>query len=247
MKTLFLDIETTPILAYTWGLWDQNIGINQIVKPTEMLCFGARWGDQKKVIFRSTHHDGKEGMLKDLHELMHEADVLVGWNSAAFDHKHINREFLENGMLPPSPTKDLDLMSVVKANFKFPSNKLDYVSQTLGVGAKVKHSGFDLWLKCMDGDDKAWVEMKKYQIQDVNLLLDVYDKLQPWINSHPNRALHDEVEDGCIACGGEYLIPNGYVVNSTATYERYQCMDCGKWLRSTKSIETAGITSASAS
>ncbi len=181
MRTLFLDIETTPMQVYTWGLWDQNISIDQIIKSTEILCFGARWLGEKKVIFKSTHHDGKEEMLKELHKLMDEADVLVGWNSAAFDHKHINREFLENKMAPPSPTKDLDLMSVTKANFQFPSNKLDYVAQKLGVGAKVKHSGFKLWLDCMAGDSKAWKNMKEYQIQDVNLLLDLYDLLLPWL------------------------------------------------------------------
>ena len=180
MKTLYLDIETTPIKAYVWGLWDQNVSIDQIIEPTEMLCFGARWGGTKKVIFKSVHHDGKKAMLEELHSLMEEADVLVGWNSAAFDHKHINREFLENGMAPPSTVKDLDLMSIVKANFQFPSNKLDYVAQKLGVGAKVKHSGFSLWIKCMEGDAKAWAEMKKYQIQDVNLLIDLYDILLPW-------------------------------------------------------------------
>jgi uncharacterized protein YprB with RNaseH-like and TPR domain len=180
MKILMLDIETTPIKAYVWGLWDQNISIDQIIEPTEMLCFGARWLGSKKVIFKSVHHDGKQAMLDELHKLMDEADVLVGWNSAAFDHKHINREFLENGMQPPSPVKDLDLMSVTKANFQFPSNKLDYVAQRLGVGAKVKHSGFSLWIRCMEGDSKAWAEMKKYQIQDVNLLIDLYYELLPW-------------------------------------------------------------------
>jgi len=180
MKTLLLDIETTPMQVYTWGLWDQNISIDQIIKSTEMLCFGARWLGGKKVIFKSVHHDGKAAMLKELHKLMDEADLLVGWNSAAFDHKHINREFLENGITPPSPTKDLDLMTITKANFLFPSNKLDYVAQKLGVGAKVKHSGFKLWLRCMDGDSKAWAEMKKYQVQDVNLLVELYDVLLPW-------------------------------------------------------------------
>jgi uncharacterized protein YprB with RNaseH-like and TPR domain len=180
MKILYLDIETTPIKAWVWGLWDQNIAINQIIEPTEMLCFGARWHGKKNVIFKSVHHDGKKAMLEELHALMEEADVLVGWNSAAFDHKHINREFLENGLRPPSPVKDLDLMSVVKANFQFPSNKLDYVAQALGVGAKVKHSGFQLWIDCMEGNDKAWKEMKRYQLQDVNLLVDLYDILLPW-------------------------------------------------------------------
>jgi len=181
MKTLFLDIETTPMQVYAWGLFDQNITIDQIIKSTEMLCFGARWLGEKKVKFRSVHHDGKRVMLEELHSLMDEADVLVGWNSAAFDHKHINREFLEAGMAPPSTVKDLDLMSVTKANFLFPSNKLDYVAQKLDVGAKVKHSGFSLWLRCMEGDRKAWKEMKEYQIQDVNLLVDLYDILLPWL------------------------------------------------------------------
>jgi uncharacterized protein YprB with RNaseH-like and TPR domain len=180
LKTLLLDIETTPMQVYTWGLWDQNISIDQIIKSTEMLCFGARWLGTKRVIFKSVHHDGKNAMLEELHKLMDEADLLVGWNSAAFDHKHINREFIENGIAPPSPTKDLDLMTVTKANFLFPSNKLDYVAQKLGVGSKVKHSGFKLWLRCMEGDDKAWSEMKKYQVQDVNLLVDLYDLLIPW-------------------------------------------------------------------
>jgi uncharacterized protein YprB with RNaseH-like and TPR domain len=180
MKILLLDIETTPMQVYAWGLWDQNISIDQIIKSTEMLCFGARWLDGKKVIFKSVHHDGKKEMLKELHKLMDEADLLVGWNSAAFDHKHINREFLENKMSPPSPTKDLDLMSITKANFLFPSNKLDYVAQKLDVGAKVKHSGFKLWIRCMAGDKKAWKEMKEYQIQDVNLLVDLYHELLPW-------------------------------------------------------------------
>lgn len=192
MKILMLDIETTPIKAYVWGLWDQNVTIDQIIEPTEMLCFGARWYGSKKVIFKSVHHDGKQAMLEELHKLMDEADILVGWNSAAFDHKHINREFLENGFQPPTPVKDLDLMSVTKANFQFPSNKLDYVAQKLGVGAKVKHSGFKLWLDCMAGDDKAWKEMKKYQLQDVNLLIDLYDILAPWFIGKGSATVKDK-------------------------------------------------------
>lgn len=177
-----LDIETTPLQVYTWGLWDQNIGINQIIKNTEMMCFGAKWLGQKRVTFKSVHHHGKQEMLETLHKMMDEADILIGWNSAAFDHKHIKREFLENGMVPPSSVKDLDLMTVVKANFKFPSNKLDYVAQNLGVGAKVKHSGFDLWIKCMAGNNTAWKEMRKYQIQDVELLDKLYEILLPWLS-----------------------------------------------------------------
>jgi hypothetical protein len=238
MKILFLDIETSPNLAYVWGLWDQNIAINQLVETTEMLCFGARWYGEKKVTFRSLHHDGKEEMLKEVHRLLDEADVLVGWNSKAFDSKHLKRELLQAGMLPPSPYKEMDLMLAVKSQFKFPSNKLDYVSQTLGVGEKVKHSGFDLWIKCMAGDNKAWVEMKKYQIQDVDLLVDLYEKLKPWIPNHPNVSLSGNV-DGCVTCGSTHLQSRGYATTLTGKYQRLQCQSCGKWQRSSKA-EVAG-------
>jgi len=231
MKILFIDIETTPMTAYTWGLWQQNVSLSQIIDSTEMMCFGARWYGEKKVHFKSVHHHGKEDMLESVHQLLDEADVVVGWNSASFDSKHIKRELLEAQMLPPSPYKDMDLMRVVKSQFRFPSNKLDYVAQKLGVGAKVQHSGFELWVKCMANDKKAWAEMKRYQIQDVDLLVDLYEKLKPWIKNHPNVALYDGIEDGCTNCGSQHLQKRGLARTSTASYQRYQCQSCGKWQR----------------
>ena len=231
MKILFLDLETTPMQTYTWGLWNQNIAINQIIKSTEVICFGARWYGEKQVIFKSVHHDGKKAMLKEVARLMDEADIVIGWNSANFDSKHLKRELLQNKILPPSPYKDLDLMRVVKSQFKFPSNKLDYVAQTLGVGSKVKHSGFDLWLKCMDGDEAAWKEMKRYQIQDVNLLVDLYQILLPWINNHPSYAIIDNKPNTCVNCGEDKLIARGLAHTNTASYQRYVCKSCGKWQR----------------
>ena len=236
MKILFLDIETSPLTAHTWGLWDQNISIGQIIKSTEMMCWGARWYGEKKVHFASAHHDGKEEMLKKVHAMLDEADVLVGWNSKAFDSKHLKREFIENGMLPPSPYKEMDLMLTVRSQFKFPSNKLDYVSQKLGVGAKVKHSGFDLWLGCMAGNKKSWVEMKKYQIQDVDLLVELYEKLKPWIPNHPHTALYDGIEGGCSTCASLNLQKRGVARTISGTYQRFQCQDCGKWQRGPISI-----------
>ena len=241
MKILFIDLETSPITAHTWGLWQQNISIKQIVESTQVICFGARWMDQKKVIFKSVHHDGKQEMLKELHALMDEADAIVGWNSKGFDHKHIRREFLEAGMTPPSPAKDIDLMLEVKRNFRFPSNKLDYVAQRLGVGAKVEHTGFDLWLGCMAGDEKSWRMMKKYQIQDVNLLLELYDKLLPWIK-HPNVPAHKGIEgDACINCGSHNIKRRGYEVLNTGKYQKFQCNECGKWMRGKSAVMTTDM------
>jgi len=230
MKILFLDLETSPNLAHVWGLWDQNIAINQIERSTEVICWGARWLGQDKVLFKSVHHHGKEAMLDELHKVMDEADVLIGWNSAAFDSKHIKREFIENGYLPPSPWIELDLMRIVRSQFKFPSNKLDYVSQKLGVGAKVKHSGFQLWLDCMAGNSKAWKEMKEYQIQDVNLLVDLYAILLPWIKNHPHQGLDRNAPTSCRNCGETEISKWGFRYNAGSKLQRYRCSTCGSYI-----------------
>ena len=234
MKILFLDLETSPNLAHVWGLWDQNIAITQIERSTEVICWGARWLGSEKVIFKSVHHHGKEAMLDELHKVMDEADVLIGWNSQAFDSKHIKREFIENGYLPPSPWIELDLMRVVRSQFKFPSNKLDYVAQKLGVGAKVQHSGFQLWLDCMAGIPKAWKEMKEYQIQDVNLLLDLYDILLPWIKNHPHIGVSEGRPDACRNCGHTKLKPNGSQMSGNGKFRKYLCEACGTHHRGEK-------------
>lgn len=233
-----LDLETTPNLAYVWGLWDQNISIKQLVSSTEVICFGARWYGDETVEIRSVHVDGKEKMLERIWELMNEADAIAGWNTKGFDVKHLNREFIENGMLPPSPHIDIDLMQKSKAAFRFPSNKLDYFAQKMGLGKKVSHEGFDLWIKCMAGDEEAWKRMYEYQKQDVDLLIGVYDKLQPWIKGHPNHGLFNESSLCCTNCGSEDVQKRGYKFTGAGKFQRYQCKGCGKWFSGMKRLAT---------
>lgn len=242
-KILALDIENSPNIAHVWGLWDQNVGLNQLMASAETICFGARWLGQEEVEFRSVHHDGKEVMVKRAWELINEADAVMGWNSKGFDMKHLNREFLEAGLTPPSPVIDLDLMLTVKSKFKFPSNKLDYVAQTLGVGSKVQHEGHTLWVKCMAGIDEAWEDMREYQIQDVNLLIDLYYKLLPWINGHPNFGLFSGNAESCPNCGSLDLKSAGHTTTTAGLFKRYQCSACGKWSRSAKREGTTDLRS----
>jgi hypothetical protein len=241
-RILAYDVERIPLLAHVWGLWDQRIGINQIVLPGQTVSFAARWvGDPKsKAIFRSTFHDGETVMLDELWSLMDEADALMGWNSYGFDRKHVNTAFIRAGMTPPSPSQDLDLMKSVRHQFKFESNKLDYVAQDLGVGSKLSHEGFGLWLKVMAGDEKAWARFRRYNLQDVNLLIELYDKLLPWLSSHPNRVLFDG--EGCPRCGPRgKLERRGTRKTSTGTYPRFHCTRCGSWSQSGKRLDGADI------
>jgi uncharacterized protein YprB with RNaseH-like and TPR domain len=200
-----------------------------------MLCYAAKWHGDETVLFDSVHNSKPKKMLKGLHGLLSDADVVVHYNGNKFDMPTINKEFVLNSFSPPSPYKQIDLLRVVRSNFRFPSNKLDYVSQRLGLGEKVQHEGMSLWTKCMKGDNDAWERMQEYNVQDVVLLESLYNKLLPWIKTHPNRNLHSE-SAVCPTCGSSAIQKRGQAISLSGSYQRYQCRDCGSWSQGVKSL-----------
>lgn len=238
MKILLLDIESSPNTAHVWGLWQQNVSINQLMESSYVLCYAAKWYGEKEVMFDSVHKSRPKKMLKGIHGLLNDADAVVHYNGTKFDIPTLNKEFLLHSFNPPSPYKQIDLLRVVRSNFRFPSNKLDYVAQRLNLGKKHEHEGHELWVKCMNGDKDAWKRMEKYNIQDVVLLENLYSHLLPWIKSHPN---HNLFSDGhvCPNCSSSSLQRRGTAISATGTYQRYQCRSCGTWSQSTKSIKSS--------
>ena len=244
-KVLILDIETAPHLAYVWGLWDQRVGLNQLVETSSVLCFAAKWHRKPKVHFASDHHDGHDAMLRRAHALVDEADAIVHYNGRAFDMKHLRREFLLADLGPPSPHKDIDLLTVARSKFKFASNKLAHISVALGLEGKAETGGFELWRDCMAGDAKAWRTMKAYNVQDVHQTEAVYDRLLPWIDGHPHNGLYGrhgfEAEDFCGRCGARELVRRGYYYTQVGRYRRYQCSVCKSYSRGRKRVGTVDV------
>lgn len=234
MKILLLDIETAPNTVHVWGLWKQNVGINQILESGYVMCWAAKWLDAAGMMFESKHVGGSVQMLQGIHELLDEADAVIHYNGSRFDIPTLNKEFLKHGILPPSPYRQIDLLKVAKSQFRFPSNKLDYVAQALGVGRKVKHAGHELWIRCLAGEDKAWEEMKEYNINDVVILQNVYFKLLPWIKNHPNIGVLNGKDAVCPNCGSAHLQKRGFTLTGLGKYQRYHCNACGTWSRGRK-------------
>lgn len=235
-----LDIETAPNTAFVWGLWDRFVPIDRLVESGYTLCWAAKWLGQKEVMFDSLYESGTTGMLKRIHKLMEEADAIVTYNGAKFDLPTLNREFIIHGLEPPAPYKSIDLLKTVRKQFRFTSNKLDYVCEVLGLGNKVKHKGMSLWVGCMDNDPASWVTMEEYNRGDVILLEDLYLKVLPWIPNHPNHGLYiDDLEEDehiCPNCGGNDAKPRGFAYTGTGKYQRYKCGDCAKWFRGRTSL-----------
>lgn len=231
MRILLLDIETSPNLVYAWGLYDQNIAINQVVRSGSTLCFSAKWYGERGLIFDSVRQSGSKRMIRHAHRLMGEADAIVHYNGNKFDVPTLNQEFLQIGLKPPAPAHQVDLYQVAKHRFRFASNKLDFVAQSLNLGHKTRHKGMELWSGCMDGDAASWRIMERYNKQDVRLLERVYIALLPWIQRHPNFGNYLNEAAVCTNCGSRHLQSNGLRRTAVSVYQRLQCMDCGTWVR----------------
>jgi hypothetical protein len=240
-KILVIDIETSPNIAYVWGLWDQTVSLSQLIESTQVIAFAAKWVGDDEVFFYSDHHDGHKDMILAAHALLGQADIVVHYNGRSFDIKHLNREFFVAGYDPPAPFQQIDLLHVVKKNFRFVSNKLQHVTTEIGLAGKAEHQGFPLWVKCLMGDDDAWAEMQDYNIQDVILTEEFYLKARPWISNHPNMGLFvDEARPICDKCQSPKMQKRGTSKTQTRSYQRYQCQDCGGWSKGTRAVNAVG-------
>ena len=241
-----IDIETSPNVAHVWGLFKQTVSLNQLMESGQVISFAFKWHGDKRVLFFSDHHNGHEAMIQAAHDLISEADAIIHYNGTSFDMPHLNREFLLAGLAPPKPYKNIDLLLAARKNFRFVSNKLDYVTQAVGFEGKVHHEGHGLWVKCLAGDDKAWSMMRKYNKMDVIQTELLFDRLRPWINGLPNPALYaDSDEQTCERCGGHEFRKQGFAYTQLGAYQQWQCNGCKSWSRSAKrhhAVDLRGVS-----
>jgi RNase_H superfamily len=241
-RILTVDIETAPIESYHWSIWQENIGLDQIRLDWSILSFSAKWLDNPKVHYAysggrgvSKVRDDKE-LLQKLWDFLNEADIVIAQNGKRFDVKKINARMVMKGFKPYSPIKVVDTMLVAKKHFGFTSNKLAWLSEILTTVKKDKHKlfpGFELWSECLKDNRKAWQEMEKYNKIDVVATEELYLKLRPWMEGHPNVGAYLETDSPlCPRCGSGEVQMRGRTFTQTGEYHRFCCNACGGWSRS---------------
>lgn len=248
VKVLYLDIETSPLIADTWGMWNVNIGLSQLRRAQRIIGFGYKWrgGKRAKWVGEYNPQTGElseqQAVLEEAWRVFDEADVIVTYNGDGFDIKHLNTAWIEAGMEPPSPCVSIDLFKIVKKNFRFPSKKLAYVADVLIGDTKVQNGGHVLWRRCLDdGVDpevrrKAWAMMSRYCRQDVDLLEPLHERLEAWVPASVNLSIigGPRSEMGCPKCGGEDVEKRGFAYTATRAYQRLRCKGCGGWFKGGK-------------
>lgn len=242
-RILVADIETAPILGYVWGLWDQNVGLNQIKSDWHLLSWSAKWLGEKTVHYmdqrQAKNIEDDKKILQGIWNLLDECDILVTQNGKAFDHKKLNARFILNGMQPPSSYRHIDTLVLAKKHFAFTSNKLEYMSKKLCTKyTKLKtkrFQGFDLWSECLKGNLAAWKEMEKYNKYDVLALEELYGKIIPWDNSI-NVNTYSEAEGLVCTCGSTDFRANGHTFSNSGKFRRFRCKGCGSEVRSRQNM-----------
>ena len=235
-KVLVIDIETAPIVAYVWGLFNQNIGLNQIVNDWSILSFSAKWVGSSSVIYMDTRKEKNvrddRKLVQALWKLLNEADVVLSQNGKRFDVKKINSRFLNYGLPPTTSFQHIDTYEINKKHFGHTSNKLEYLTKKFCKKYKKsghkKFPGMELWVECLAGNIQAWSEMRDYNKIDVLSLEELYlDHLRVW-DKTVNFNTYLETEDYFCSCGSSDFRKNGFVYTNIGKYQRYTCQVCGQ-------------------
>lgn len=242
-RILLFDIETTPMISYTWGRWNQNVSLDQTIQESYMLCWSACWLSEDKVFGDCLTSEeavkcDDSRIIESLWYYVNEADILVAYNGVDFDVKKINGMFFLKGLNPPATYKVVDPCKIAKSKFNFSSNKLDALANYLGIPTKME-TDFNLWKKCMSGDKESLNYMFEYNKKDVSILRQVYIKMLPYITNHPNVCNYIGETMACTHCGEteKYEKLEGYYYyTNTNKYQVYRCLTCGSLFRDRQAL-----------
>ena len=236
-KVLLIDIETLPNSAWTWGVWQQNIHAEQLIRSGCLLSFSCKYLFEPEVFLEiltpqeAIDHDDKR-LVSLLWKWLEGVDVVIAHNGKAFDTQYANARFIVHNLPPPAPYKIIDTLNIRKVT-RFPMNSLKFLCKDLGLREKIENDGFELWVRCEHGEKDALDEMGKYNIGDVLALEDLYVRLRPWLPNHPNLSLYVEGKDAmCGRCLSkkemEYI---GDYATNVNLFKSYRCLECGSIVR----------------
>ncbi|HNC40302.1 MAG TPA: ribonuclease H-like domain-containing protein [Nitrosomonas sp.] len=234
-RILVLDLELKPIIAYVWGLFDQNIGLDQIIQDWSIMSWAAKWIGESNVMYEDVSGEGDysndERIVRLMWHKLDEADVIITQNGKKFDEKKLNTKFEKYKLGRPSPYRHIDTLKIKKKHFGLTSNKLaystDYFNETYKKLDHGKFAGMKLWIECLNRNPEAWAEMKEYNIYDVLSLEELYlNSLRHWDDTI-NFGTYTQKAGCCPNCGSEDLFEDKFNYSKTGAFQTYRCKNCG--------------------
>jgi DNA polymerase elongation subunit (family B) len=241
-KILLIDIETAPLHGNFWSLGKQYISPEQIETDSFIIGYSAKWLLSADMM--SDFCVPKEAVARDdkrvtlsAYQLVNEADIIIGHNVEAFDIPILKSAWLLHGFNPPLPYQMVDTLKAARKEFRFASNKLNYLGQIMLSKEKLK-TDRTLWARCEKGDQEALKYMEEYCRRDTMLLEEVFLEMRGWIKSFPNMGLLMDAEEQCCPnCGSfDIELTDKYYTTPANQYRVVRCKSCGAPNRLPRSI-----------
>lgn len=215
-----------------WDLETTDLNANR----GHIMCAAARWVGAPKsetMVFRidSTKGYGKtpESFYNDRHivtsltSLVEMSDATIAQYGSGFDAPYLNTRAIINGLPPPLPFSVIDPWKAASSQLKLARNDLGSIAAALGCGKRKYHLPWEDWLKARYGNKEALDKMVKYNINDIDVLEEVYLRIRPLLRSHPYVA-HGP---GCPSCGAKASKKNGTKLTKSFEVHYVQCKKCG--------------------
>ena len=235
-KILVVDMERLCGLARVWDQKTNFVPATNFVRMPMTLCFAAKWYGSKTTEFHAAWDDF-DAMVQRSWEMYDEAEIVVTYNGKRFDNLHFAGDWLKAGLPAPRPWKDVDLYQ--SNRFGYTSRSLNHLCQQLGLDVKSGKYSMDMAEACMDGDEKAQRTMRTYNVGDVKIAEQAYDRVRGYLPNHPH--IGEIVKDvrRCNQCGSTDLKRNGTTRAIVIDYVLYRCGDCGANVKGTRHSRSA--------
>ncbi|WP_066904522.1 hypothetical protein [Mycolicibacterium houstonense] len=251
-KILILDVERLDGITQQ-HYWDRGdlknryVHYETVIRQPRTTIVCAKWYDQPDVI-RLAEWDkgGRKKFLRNVHNLMAQADIIVGHNIDNADVPWLLGDLhIEAGLPPLPPYKTVDTLKVLRQQFKSgaPFKGLDAFCQIVGIPAKTdKYDRMAMERAVTDKSVEDRDRLVEYCAGDVIATQGLYDWCRPFIKNHP--AIFMDGKDKlttCHRCGHDTEpIPRRYVAN-LLTYSMRRCTACLAYSRISIEPERASI------
>lgn len=235
-RIMWYDLETSPLKAWIWSLGKQVVRHDQLDSKHnnfDVICVTYCFNDGKpaKVLGWGYEQQNSKKMIKEFIKIAKTADIIIGKNNVRFDDRRVNTLAFIHGLEGISEIigKTDDLEKQMRKFFTFPTTRLDYISDILGLGGKIKMK-FDDWINIVEKDKKnglkAYNKMLKYGLKDVEDTRAIWNKMSKYFKPKINMSVFNS-DHVCTNCGSKNIKANGTRIQGRTVYQQFFCNDHG--------------------
>lgn len=243
VKILFFDIETTSLdiihRGYDLRPPKHRFRPESIIRDWTIL--GAAWAFNDEAVkcisVSPLNVFDDRAIVGKLHEILSQADIVVGHNSDNFDIKKFNARAIFHGFPPIILGKTYDTLKMARQTMNVSSRKLSFLLNYLKLPGKDESPDWDLILA---GDREELAKMREYNRADVVGVRNLYKAIRPWVKQKGhdlNVYVDRQMSAGhtfCPCCGSAKVVKRGMRISRRHKAQALSCKDCGRWFTGEK-------------